>query len=151
TLQRFAPSIVVRESQEYAALVASERLGIRHARVGIIARVAETMVYQFAREPVDALAQSVGLASDPTGERLRCEPILTLFPAALDPAESEPAPVRRFRVARKPAAVLPDYWPGRSEPLVYLTLGTVTGGIEEMRSIYRFALDEVAGLPIRVL
>ena len=37
TAQRFAPSIMVRESQEYAAVIVGDKLGIPHVRVAITA------------------------------------------------------------------------------------------------------------------
>ena len=46
---------------------------------------------------------------------------------------------------------LPDWWPGRQGPFVYLTLGTVTGRFEMVRAAYRALLDGVAALPIRAL
>jgi hypothetical protein len=151
--ERFAPAIVVRESQEYASVLASEKLGVPHARVAIIARSAEAEVFPIAAPVLDALGQRVGLASDPGGARLLREPALSLFPASVDAvggvlAEAE---VARFKTPRKTAAALPDWWPGQRGALVYLTLGTVTGGFDMMRHTYRVALDAVGALPIRVL
>jgi MGT family glycosyltransferase len=68
----------------------------------------------------------------------------------LDP-NTAGAPMRRFREPRKTPAPLTDYWGGRKDPLVYLTLGTVVGTMGDLHSAYRVALQAVAGLPIRVL
>jgi len=46
---------------------------------------------------------------------------------------------------------LPDWWPGNSVPLVYVTFGTVAPAMPGMVSLYRAVLDAVAGLPVRVL
>jgi MGT family glycosyltransferase len=47
---------------------------------------------------------------------------------------------------------LPDWWPTiRDRPLVYVTFGSVLGGLEEAHSVYRTALDAVAELPVRAL
>jgi MGT family glycosyltransferase len=150
TVQRWRPAIVVRESQEYAAVVATEKLGIPRVRVAIIARSTEAKHLPAAAPALDALARGAGLPADPSADRVKREAALTLFPASLDSLE-ERAPVFRFKTPRKQAAELPEWWGARPEPLVYLTLGTVTGGFDEMRSSYRVALDAVAGLPIRVL
>ncbi len=40
---------------------------------------------------------------------------------------------------------------GDPRPLVYITFGTLAGGIAHIRSIYRTSLDAVADLPVRVL
>lgn len=151
TLERWRPAIVVRESQEYAALLAAEKAAIPHVRVAITARSAELPLLPFAAPSLDEHRRGLGLAPDPSCERVLHEPALTLFPASLDAAASESAPVRRFRAPRKPAAPLPDFWAGRSGPFVYLTLGTVMGNMEQMRSAYRPVLDAVSELPLRVL
>jgi UDP:flavonoid glycosyltransferase YjiC (YdhE family) len=151
TVQRWQPSLVIRESQEYAAIVAAEQLGMPHVRVAITARSAERELLPAAAPALDALARSQGLPADPSGERVQHEPALTLFPAALDPTESDAAPVFRFRSARKPAPPLPAYWGAREGAFVYATFGTVAGGMDEARAVFRVALDAVAALPIRVL
>ena len=151
TMERWRPSIVVRESQEYAAIVAARKLGIPHIRVAITLRSAEVEVLGDAAPALDAHARGAGLPPDPAGERIRGEPALTLFPASLDPTADEPAPMRRFRSPRKEPAPLPAFWPGRLGAFVYATLGTVAGGMEPARIAYRAVLDAVAGLPIRVL
>lgn len=151
TMQRFRPSVVVRESQEYAGLVAAEKAGVPHARVSITARTSESKLLAQAAEPVDALGCGIGLPADPTGERMHCEPVLTLFPASLEILEPNGPPAMRFRAARKSASPLPDWWDGRQSPLVYVTLGTVAGGMEGMRDQYRTVLDAVSELPVRVL
>jgi UDP:flavonoid glycosyltransferase YjiC (YdhE family) len=151
TTQQWRPSIVVRESQEYASVVATEKLGIPHIRVAITLRSAEAQLLPAAAPAVDAHGRGVGLPPDPSGERMLREPVLTLFPASLELPEPELAQVRRFRAGRKQASSLPEWWGARRGPLVYVTLGTVVGGMDVMRSAYRVALDAVSDLPIRVL
>jgi UDP:flavonoid glycosyltransferase YjiC (YdhE family) len=151
TLARFRPDVVIRESQEYAALLACEKLGVAHARVAITLRTAEMRLLSAAAPALDVHRAGTGMPLDPAGERVRREPALTLFPGSLEPPELRVPEVQRFRAARKPAAPLPDHWNGRREPLVYATLGTVTGARDNMRATYRVLLDALAGLPARVL
>ncbi len=149
TMERWRPSIVLRESLEFAAVVAAEKLGIRHARVAIISRRADAEVLAIAAPTLDAHGSSVGLPPDPSGERLEREAALTLFPESLDPQEG--GPVKRFRAVRKEASPLPEWWGARQGPIVYVTLGTAAGSMEAMRSAYGVALRAVANEPIRVL
>ena len=47
--------------------------------------------------------------------------------------------------------MLPDWWAGSDSPLVYVTFGSVTGGLPIAGAAYRTALQAVADLPARVL
>ncbi len=153
TMQQWKPSLVVRESQEYAAVLATEKLGIPRVRVSITLRSAELQLLPDAAPTVDDHAQRLGLREDPTGQRILREPAVTQFPASLDPIESGQTPAGRFRAARGAGAAgaLPAWWGNQTGPLVYLTLGTVAGGMEPLRAAYRTALDAVSTLPLRVL
>jgi UDP:flavonoid glycosyltransferase YjiC (YdhE family) len=151
TMERFQPSIVVRESQEYAAIVAAEKFGTKHLRVSISARNAEREILAAAAPSLDECGRSVGLPPDPSGERVVREAVFTLFPASLEAPDAGLSPAKRFRAARKEATPLPDWWGARQGPLVYVTLGTVAGGMEASRSAYGVALRAVASEPIRVL
>lgn len=151
TIERWRPDIIVRESQEYAGLVAAEKLGMPHVRIGITASRAELETLAFAAPSVDAHRRSVGLEPDPAGERVRREAVLTFFPRSLGETTPEMLSARRFRAHRKQAAPLPDWWQGQSGPFVYVTLGTAAGMLEAMRASFRTVLDAVCDLPIRVL
>jgi UDP:flavonoid glycosyltransferase YjiC (YdhE family) len=151
TLERWRPSIVVRETQEYAAVVASEKLGIPHVRVAIHAPSAENQIFGYAAPSVDGHGRAAGLSPDPAGERLLNEASLTLFPASLE-AEGVPlATVFRFRAGLREPPPLPDWWGAQQGPFVYATLGTVVGGFEVMRTAYRPVLDALADMPVRAL
>lgn len=153
TLGSWRPTIVVRESQEYASLVAAEKMGIPCVRVAISARGAEQSTMRFAVEEVDVRRRSLDLPADPEGARIRSEDALTLFPPSFEGPEAESSPARtlRFRARREAAAPLPPWWGERGEPFVYLTLGTVIGNIAEHHAAYRATLDAVADLPVRAL
>jgi MGT family glycosyltransferase len=150
-LARFQPAIVLRESHEFSGVVAAEKCGIPHARIAICAPGAETEIRELAAAAVDGHLRDVGLPPDPTGERMHREPGLTLFPRSFDPLETAGAPLFRYRAPARPASPLPDWWVDQEGPLVYLTLGTVTGRLEMIRDAYRALLDAVAVLPIRAL
>jgi UDP:flavonoid glycosyltransferase YjiC (YdhE family) len=151
TITEFQPTVIVRESQEYAGLVAAEKNGIPHARVDITARTQESGIFDMATPSLEAHRKAVGAEPDPKGEQLRRESAFTLFPASLEAPDAGRGPVKRFRPARREAAPLPAYWPGREGPFVYVTLGTMMGNMDESKSLFNVVLDGVRGLPIRVL
>jgi UDP:flavonoid glycosyltransferase YjiC (YdhE family) len=152
--ERWRPDLVLREQNEYGAALAAELHNVAHARVGIGLAAAEEMSLRHAPPALDALRRAAGLPPDPDGEHLRGSPYLTLFPASLeDPAApGQPNTIR----ARDPAwddpwPPLPAWWERPEPPLVYVTFGTVAGGIEEARQAYALALAAVARLDARVL
>jgi UDP:flavonoid glycosyltransferase YjiC (YdhE family) len=151
--EQFRPNIVVRESQEYAAVAAAEKHGVRHVRVSITSRYAEKELFALAAPSLDAHGLGIGLPADPDATRLSNEPVLSLFPASLDGVE-DGGTTRRFRAPRVPAAPLPNWWTGESAslaPFVYATLGTVTGGMQAMRHHYSGLLEALSPLRARVL
>lgn len=150
-LNGFRADVIVRESQEYAGLLAAEKLGIPHVRVAITAPGGEAELVPLATPALEEHRQKLGLTRDPQGERLRDEPVLTRFPESFGAAADARTPPLRFRVAREPAPPLKDWWGGRRGPFVYATLGTVVGGSDAMRAAYRLVLDAVSELPARVL
>jgi len=46
---------------------------------------------------------------------------------------------------------LPDWWPGVREPLVYVTFGSVAGGIGFFPDFYQAVIKAIADVPVRVL
>jgi UDP:flavonoid glycosyltransferase YjiC (YdhE family) len=150
-LGRFRPAFVLRESLEFAAAVAAEKMGIPHVRVAICAQGAESELLGFAAPWVDAHRRAVGLRPDPAGDRIRDEPVVTLFPPSFEPNEVAPRRILRFRGPRAEPPPLPDWWAGRQGPFVYATLGTVTGGFDTMRAVYRRVLDVLVDMPVRAL
>jgi UDP:flavonoid glycosyltransferase YjiC (YdhE family) len=139
---RFAPDLVVREPCEYAAAIVAERAGIPYGTVGISVASIEASV-----NPLVAPILERHLAG--VGARLMTRPFLTRFPASLDPSAF--ADTRRYAEVRPAPAALPDWWPGRAGPLVYVTLGSVTGTMAIAGDAYRAVTAAVAGLPARVL
>jgi UDP:flavonoid glycosyltransferase YjiC (YdhE family) len=137
------PDVIVRESYEYAGLLAAEHYGIPHVRVG--PGLASTEEWQTEI----ALAGAPDLPAD----AIRDSPFLTLNPQALDaPGARAPVRVHRFRDVPPAPSPLPDWWPGNDDPLVYVSFGSVAGAMDVIfPRLYRAALDALAELPVRVL
>lgn len=138
----FRPDVVIREPCEYASATVADRLGVPTVQVAISPAEGERASIAAAEPALEELR--CGLA-----ERLLAVPYLTRFPASLDPSPF-PATFRFREPARRPVP-LPDWWPGSSGPLVYLTFGTVFGYLAGATMAYRAAVRAVAGLPVRVL
>jgi UDP:flavonoid glycosyltransferase YjiC (YdhE family) len=146
------PDVVLRDPNEYGSALAAELHGIPHARVAIGLVSSEELGIEIAAAPVDAIRRAEGLAPDPTGEALRASPYLSVFPATLDDGDQPDG--HRFRDPAWDAAPgeLPGWWPGREDhPLVYVTFGSVAGGIPQALPVYGVAMQAVADLPVRVL
>ncbi len=142
-LDNWRPDLVLRDPCEYASAIGADRLGIPHAQVAISqARIEASSLTLAAR----ALAPyRLGIV-----EKIRAAPYLTRFPATLDPAGF--ADTRRYTdstTARNEP--LPDWWDGSDEPFVYVTFGSVAGGLPIGPATYRAVLKAVEGLHARVL
>jgi UDP:flavonoid glycosyltransferase YjiC (YdhE family) len=139
----FGPDLVVREPCEYATAMAARDAGVAQAQVAISQAAIEAAV-------LDDVAAGLDRRCAGVVEAIRAAPYLTAFPALLDPS---PWPdTRRYRCAPSAGRPLPDWWPTISDrPLVYVTFGSVLGGLDEAHTVYSTALDAVAELPIRVL
>jgi UDP:flavonoid glycosyltransferase YjiC (YdhE family) len=141
--REWRPELVLHEAAEYASAIAAERCGVAHAQVAISLAEVESGSLELA---ASALAEH----DEQIVKRLRASPYLTRFPASLDP--SPYLATERFRDAPEaPRTSLADRWEGSDAPLVYVTFGSVTGGLPNAAAVYRTALDAVAGLHARVL
>ena len=151
----WGPDIIVRESWEFASTIAAELRGIPLARVGLALMSVEQISLDLAAPAVDEIRARRGLPPDPSGDRLRDAPYLTLMPEQLEDSAATIAPVvHRFRTA--PPEVVPplgDWWPGNGDPLVYVTFGSVAAGahLPYFPALYRSAIDALAPLSARVL
>jgi UDP:flavonoid glycosyltransferase YjiC (YdhE family) len=154
TIASFRPDVIVRDSSEYTALVAAEAAGVPHARVAVHSVSFEEMLPPFVDGPIDALREVCGLPPD-AGASLRAEAVFSSFPASLDvvPASSPMRPPFRARAVEGAPSTDPVVWAKAhdSRPLVYITFGSLVGGIPEIRSIYRTSIEAVADLPVRAL
>jgi UDP:flavonoid glycosyltransferase YjiC (YdhE family) len=142
--REWRPGLVLREPCEYASAVVADRLGIPHAQVAISLAEIEASALALAAPVLEPYGS--GLV-----QRIRSAPYLTRFPGSLDPSPF--SATRRFREAAEAPrrTPLPDWWAGRAAPLIYLTFGSIAGGLSVGAAAYRAALDAVTGLPVRVL
>ena len=152
--EEWRPDLVLREPNEYSSAVAADFYGVPHARVGINLAAVEEGALDIAAETVDELRTSAGLPGDREGERIRQSPYLTVFPESLEyPGEASPPHVLRFRDpnASEVSEPLPNLWPGREGPLVYITLGSVAAAMPQAARVFPIAIEAAADLPARVL
>jgi UDP:flavonoid glycosyltransferase YjiC (YdhE family) len=156
-IQRFSPDLIVRDSVEFAALVAAEAARVKSARVAVHLVSFEESFSALAGDSVAALRAALGLAPD-GGAAFHSEPIFSAFPDSLDgPLSGGANTVVRFRARMpddEPNAAPSGAWRRErdgSEPLVYITFGTLAGSTPRVRHVYRLALDAVADLPIRAV
>ena len=145
TFAEWAPDLVLRDPSEYASAVVAHRLGIPTAQVAISLADAEASSIAAAAPALESHRR--GLV-----EELRVSPYLSRFPASLDPSPF-PTTVRfhEHLQAGGQATELPDVWGGSEAPLVYMTFGTVLGGMSVAPSVYRTAMKAVERLELRVL
>jgi UDP:flavonoid glycosyltransferase YjiC (YdhE family) len=137
------PDLLLREPCEYASAIVADRRGIPHAQVAVSQAEIES-------DSLDLVAPVLEPYRGGIVERISAAPYLTRFPAALDPSPF--ADTRRFAEAqadrRRP---LPEWWEGSDAPLVYVTFGSVAGGLPVGAAAFRAALAAVDGLRARVL
>ena len=153
TIGAWRPDIVVSESTEFAGALAAELHGIAHARVPLGLLTVEEWALGVTAAALDDVRAGAGLPADPGAQRLRAAPRLTSVPAGLDDVPTDwPSPVHRF--ASEPAGPvgsLPDWWRGSSDPLVYVTFGSVAAALTYFPSLYRATIDALAPLRVRLL
>ncbi len=145
--EQWRPDLLIREQSEYASAIAGELEGVAHARLGVSLAALEEQSLALAGGALEA--RHPGIV-----DLIRSSPYLTFFPASLEDPQGEQPPItHRFR---DPAAApspeqLPDWWPGDSRPLVYITFGSVTATLPTAGALYADAQAVAGELPARVL
>ena len=141
--RRWRPDVIVRETSEFASVLAAETIGVPSVHVAcFLTGVGDRELG--VEEALGRLRPRFKLPAD--------EPLLTLAPRALEHPDVPEAPgVRRFRAPRLPARALPDWWNGSVDPLVYVSFGSSAAGNGFFPDVYRAAAAALAELPIRVL
>ena len=153
TIRTWKPDIIVRESCEFAAAIASAEKGIPVARVATSNRHAENAARARAVASVDILRQEAGLSAD-EGAAMRAEPSFTSFPPSIDgdagaPDTSPPFRVRLARESVDSADAVPAWAIDNGHPLVFVTFGTLAAGSVRNHALFRAALEAAAALPVR--
>jgi len=137
-VEAWRPDAIVREGYELASSLVAELHGIPHVRAATGLASTEDWVLSFTA--------AGGLPNLPV-DRIRSSPYLSLTPPALDDRSGG----HRFRDGSGDARALPQWWPGVDGPLVYVTFGSMAGGMPLFPGLYRAAVRELADLPARVL
>ncbi|MGW5239932.1 glycosyltransferase [Monashia sp. NPDC004114] len=162
------PDVIVREPCEFASLAVAEREGISHVEVAIGMGSMIEWARGYLSEPLAELDILTGLERGRLASAMAGAPVLTSVPASVDtaggrgspdgsgavaPAVSEPRATWRYRDVdgSDREGSLPGSWGDPDAPLVYVTFGSVTGGLREFNGVFRPALDALADLPVRVL
>ncbi len=155
-VRTWRPQLVVRDPAELASLAAAEAEGVPHAVAAIALDTFVDEVAPDVAEPLDVLADRVGLAGASLLEALRTAPSFTTLPASFDPvAVPAPRAVERYRAVAAPAAPaagtqLPP-WGRPDDPLVYVSLGSVAGTMPGTADTFAAMLGALAPLEVRVL
>ena len=149
------PDVVLREPCEFGSLAAALRAGVPNGEVAIgLGSIAEWAGPHLV-EPLRELDGIVGLPEGTCAAALRSSPVFTSVPEGLDVVRGDGAggPVSRFRVAdaQGRAGSLPAAWGDPAHPLVYVTFGSVTAGLDDLGTVFRGSLDALADAPVRVL
>jgi UDP:flavonoid glycosyltransferase YjiC (YdhE family) len=145
--EEWQPDALIREEAEFASAIAAERHGVQHARVGVSLSGLEGTALEIAGPGLDEHHRG-------TAERIWASPYLTYVPAPLDdPERALPPTMHRFSdpAAGAPGDPLPDWWPGDSRPLVYVSFGSVAGTMPVAGALYAAVYEAAAELPARVL
>lgn len=156
TIREFRPDLVIRESAEFASLVAAEAAGVPQAGVAVYCSEYECWIAAQVAGAVDQLRTLVGLKPD-NGHCQRSQRTFTSFPPSFDRGPPLPDRPASFRVAPEipprhaATALQPDWMPDGDKPFLFMTFGTVAGRSERVRNAYRVLLEAVGSLPVKAL
>jgi UDP:flavonoid glycosyltransferase YjiC (YdhE family) len=153
-VEEWQPDLIIRESIEYAGLIAAEAAGITHMRIEVLNGYSEEATIGDTVDAIDTARTAAGMKPD-HGAALDCEPAFSAFPEAIDgTCVRRGQTVLRFAPLQDAASdtARTDIWPEPSDlPFAYMTFGTISARIKAAQSIYRIAIEAVENLPIRVL
>lgn len=153
-IENWRPDLLLRDSAEFASVIAAEIHGLPSAVVEVHNGPTEVLLHRLAAPRLDDLRAEAGLVRD-DGAALFRQPGFTAFPAAMDAdtrrAAESPA---RFRVRTAPplaadAAHPPPWRRMQGRPFVYATFGTVADS--KSLAVYKAALTALAGLDVEAL
>jgi UDP:flavonoid glycosyltransferase YjiC (YdhE family) len=157
------PDVVIRETCEFGSLVAAERAGIAQLQVAIMTGRIGPAFVGLLETSLAQLSTMAGLPPERGAELLLHGDSLTSVPAALDSgdltlgeSEAEEALTDRGRIWRFRTGVpaeprLPADWGDPTEPLVYVSYGSVAARQPEFAPMYEATVRALADLPVRVL
>jgi UDP:flavonoid glycosyltransferase YjiC (YdhE family) len=142
-VEELRPDVLVHEGYEVAGPIAAERHGVPIVRMALGLASTEAWQAELAAGAVAALRARAGL---PRAAAAGPPPtLLSLVPPSLDDG-----PAHRFREPLPSPAAAAAPPSGSEPPLVYVTLGSVTGSLPFFPGLFRDVLEALAPLPIRV-
>lgn len=147
-VDEWRPDLIVREESEFASYAVADAGGIPHVTVAVSL---ESFTHSFL-DVLERPLADLGVAAGASG--LLDAPRLSLLPRSFEGAAGLGSDAtRRFRDAadEEQAAALPDWWGGSTDPLVYVSFGSVAASIGLFPSLYEGVMGAVADLPVRVL
>ena len=156
TIREFRPDLVIRESAEFASLIAAEAAGVPQAGVAVYCSEYESWVAAQVAGAVDQLRTLVGLKPD-NGHAQRSQRTFTSFPPSFQRGPPLPDRPASFHVAPEipprlaASALQPEWMPDGDKPFLFMTFGTVAGRSERVRNAYRILLEAVGSLPVKAL
>jgi UDP:flavonoid glycosyltransferase YjiC (YdhE family) len=139
----FRPDVILREPCAYAGAVVGVREGIAHAQVAISTAQTEWSVIDLVAPILEDF--------EPTMEgAMRAGYYISRFPSSLDPSPF-PNTLRYKEDQGREEARGDAPWAAASMPLLYVTLGSITGSLDTAAPAFRRALEAVEGLGVQVL
>lgn len=135
--EAFEPDLILREPCDYASAVVATRLGTRHASVGISPGKADLSGLDLAGPVIENWAEGVTAS-------VRAAPYLTRFPLDQD---SGFADTRRYGFGRR----ISQRARADGTPVVWLTMGTINTGFDQVRGTWEAAVEALSTLPVRVV
>lgn len=141
--ETFTPDIILREPCAYAGAVVGVRRHIPHAQVAISTAQTEWSVIELVAPILDEFEPGMD-------DVLQSTHYISRFPSSLDPS---PFPnTLRYREEEHHQDVWRDApWARATMPLLYVTLGSITGSLDTAAPAFRRALEAVEGLGVQVL
>ena len=152
TMRAWRPDVVLRESTEFASLVAAEQLGVPHLHVAVfLAAGGEVRLGAPRRSDRAAAHRGRTESRRPIGAAL-AGAVCDLGAAFAGGPVHRAAPGTPLGPrAGRARATASDWWEGSHEPLVYVSFGSAAAGNGFYPDLYREALEALDGLPARVL
>jgi UDP:flavonoid glycosyltransferase YjiC (YdhE family) len=147
-LDDLAPDLVVYEHYDIGAGVAARAAGIPSVALRVSPFMPAPVERRYLGGKVAALYADFGVPIDESAGE--AEPFIDLFPAAVQEPRAADRPNRlplRHTSYSDPGAVVPRWIGSGDRPLVYVTLGTVVSGDDQLRP----AIEAVAALDAEVL
>lgn len=141
-VEDWGPDLIVREPCEFSTAVVSRDAGIPQAQVAISLAEVENSVVRQVAPIIDGFCAGTSAA-------ITSAPYLSSIPRAMDP--SAWPDTRRYRPDLPARDVPPEPRMDNSQPLVYVTMGSVFGGLDGSPAAYRLLLEAISDLPVNAI